>query len=143
MEDAPAKLNYDQLFIIADILMGAAHSDGDYDGSEAQSIRQILTKLVDEALLPSELAGRLMGFDPDNFDVVAACQALELDGAEDRRSLLALVGEVTDADDLFDLREDAYLKQVAAAIGAEPEEYANLTVEVFHISSLEPPPLPE
>lgn len=143
MEDASAKLNYDQLFIIADILMGAAHADGDYDGSEAQSIRQILTKLVDEALLPSELAGRLMGFDPDNFDVEAACRALELDGAEDRRSLLALIGEVTDADDVFDLREDAYLKQVAAAIGAGPEEYANLTVEVFHISSLEPPPLPE
>ena len=135
------QLNLDELKTIALILMGAAHADGSVDGDEADTILEILAEMVGDRDMP-DLRSHLDGFDPSAFDLGAAAASLHLSGAEDRRSLLLLVARVTDADDVHDLREDDYIREVAAAIGAEPEEYANLTVELTFISSLEPPEIP-
>ena len=135
------QLNLDELKTIASILMGAAHADGSVDGDEADTILEILNEMLGDREMP-DVRSHLEGFDPGSFDLAAAAGSLHLAGSEDRRSLLLLVSRVTDADDVHDLREDDYIREVAAAIGAEPEEYANLTVELTFISSLEPPEIP-
>lgn len=135
------QLNLDELNTIAHILMGAAHADGSVDGDEADTILEIMGEMVGDREMP-DLRPHLDAFDAASFDLSAAASSLHLAGSEDRRALLLLVSRVTDADDVHDLREDDYIREVAAAIGAAPEEYANLTVELTFISSLEPPELP-
>lgn len=136
-------LNLDELKHIASVLMGAAHADGSIDGSEAHAVADILTQLVGGAALPGELRAHLEGFNPGDFDLAATCAALNLPLADDRRALLALVAEVTDADDIHTCDEDDYIIQVAHHIGSSPEEYADLTMDFAFISTVSPPPVPD
>lgn len=136
-------LNLDELKRIASVLMGAAHADGSIDGSEAQAVADILTQLVGGASLPGELRSHLEGFNPSGFDLASVCGALKLSAADDRRALLALVAEVTDADDIHTCDEDDYIIQVAKHIGSAPEEYADLTMGFAFISTVSPPPVPD
>ncbi|MEL6180110.1 MAG: hypothetical protein AAFS10_14215 [Myxococcota bacterium] len=136
-------INTEELMLIADILMGAAHADGEEEVAEVSAIEDILTDLLHGEPLPEAISGHLIAFDPASFDVQATCAKLHLATAEDRRTLLALVAEVTDADDVHAMAEDEYIRVVAQAIGASQEEYADLTVEVLQLSSIQtPPPLP-
>ena len=137
-------INTDELKLIADVLMGAAHADGEEGSTEVSVIEDILKDLLQGDELPDDIMSHLVEFDPETYDVHATCAKLHLATADDRRTLLALVAEVTDADDVHDLEEDRYIRVVAEAIGAAPEEYEDLTVEVMQISSLQatPPPVP-
>ena len=130
---------------IADLLMGAAHADGRYESREADAIRDVLRDLVQDDLLPHELYSYLDQFDVESFDLKKCCEALKLDSPPKRRFMLKLVARVTEEDEIHDLDETAYIKQVARCIGAVPEEYADLTVE-FSSGQDEgstPPPVPE
>ncbi len=142
MTEANDDTGLEELSAIADILMGAAHADGDVDGSEAEEIEQILADLIGADSIPEELHDHLGAFDNASFDLEAVCKQLHLASADDRKALLALIAKVTDADDVHDLGEDSYIKSVAEYIGAEEDEYADLTVDVLSISSVTPPPLP-
>jgi len=143
MTEDVARLNLEELTLIADILMGAAHADGDYDGTEAETIVGILSDLLGPDNFPAVVSEHIERFDPAAFEVESACARLHLAGADDRRSLLNLIADVTDADDIHDESEDAYIRKVAQCIGASEEEYADLTMEILSISSLTgPPPLP-
>lgn len=138
-----AGLNIPELKLIAEILMGAAMADGEYDGSEAETIEGILRDLVGPDQFPGEVGAHIEDFDHGGFDATATAKRLNLATAEDRKSLLALIAEVTDADDVHDMREDAYIKEIAEAIGAGPDELEGLTVEMVSISAItSPPPLP-
>lgn len=133
------KLDQDGLKNLASILMGAAHADGDYDGHEAETIGDILHELLDTDQLPSDLSDHLVSFDPDTFDLQSCCTSLGLQTSADRITLLALVDRVTEADRVHSMEETHYIEQVGEAIGASPEEYDDLTLDIIEI---EPPPLP-
>ncbi len=126
-----AKLN-----LVGQILMGAAYADGERDGRELAVITQVLSRLSGGGAIFEEVLTHLRAFDVAGFDVVATCQRLRLSTPRDRRGLLSLVAKVTDADEIHDLREDAYIKLVAEAIGAQPEEYADLTVDILSIEEI-------
>ncbi len=136
------QLRNDELLLIAGILMGAASADGVVDGSEADTVKKIMAELVGYQPLPEDIDLFLQGFHPAQFHLQEACEKLHLATSEDRRSLLALVAEVTDADDVHADTEDAYIRKVAAFIGAEAEEFKDLTMDIVFISSVSPPPLP-
>ncbi len=125
---------------VADILMAAAYADGTYQRVEGGAVRQILAELSGQEVAPKALLHRLDAFDPDSFELEPACAALALEGVEPRRELLQLVARVADADEVHDLDESAYIVQVARAIGASPEDYAGLTLEL--LASVAPPPIP-
>ncbi len=134
-------LDLDELETIGQVLLGAAFADGHADGDEVAVISDILAELIG-ADLPDALIEKLEAFQPSDFDLGAACGRLHLASADDRRALLTLVAEVVDADDLHTCTEDDYIIKVAHHIGASPEEYSDLTMEIFNISSIRPPPLP-
>lgn len=113
-----------QMAAIAEILLGAAHSDGTVSWSERSAIAQVLTSFLDHRKLPEEVEIRFHAFDPATFDLEATCHSLELRTAEDRASLLALVSRVVDADAVLVAGEEHYLRRVAKAIGASDEELA-------------------
>ncbi len=142
---ADKQMSEEDLKHIADLLMGAAFADGRFASRESDAIRDVLRDLVQDDVLPHDLYGYLDEFEPEAFNLQACCDALKLDSAPKRRFMLKLVAKVTEEDDIHDLDETAYIKKVATAIGAKPDEYADLTVE-FSSGDREgstPPPVPE
>lgn len=137
----------DRHALVADLLMGAAHADQHLDGRELQKVKDLLCKATSNVLLPKELEARLDAFSPEKLDVAATVAALRFEDEGDKRHLLELITAVHDSDDVWDLDEDAYLRQVASALGLEPDDYADLTVAELEIedigAALLPPPLPD
>jgi uncharacterized tellurite resistance protein B-like protein len=144
MSISKGPLQVSQLKWITDILMGAAYADGTFEGEEGEAVKRVLKELLDGGELPDELIQRMYQFDPKEFDLQAACDQLQAEDAEDRRFLLNLASTITESDESHDLDESAYIRRLGGALGASPEEYKDLTVEIISISGVRkpPPPLP-
>jgi len=125
-----------QIATLAQILLGAAHSDGFYAATEAVAIATILARFVDLDPLPDQVREAMSAFDAATFDLEAACRRLTIETRRDRRELLELVSRVMDADLVLDSREAAYMRRLGQAIGASDEEVAAL------VADAEPPPVP-
>lgn len=138
----------DTLKAMADVLLGAAYADGHHDEDERATVRAILSDVLNRTRLGRRLEAHMEAFDPATFDVREACKRLSLPTPEDRRLILSMIAEVTDADDVHHLDEDAYIRVVAEAIGAARDEFDDLTVDIVSIESVEaakplrPPPAP-
>lgn len=124
---------------LADLLLGAAYSDGQFDGFEAGEISDILDEVADGEL-PVEVSKHLSGFNPDSFSVEDACEAMDLSTEEERQAVVALVTRVTEADSLHDLGETAYLRRVINALGGDASEYE---AHLFDVVVIKPPPTPK
>ena len=133
------ELNEEQLKRLAELLMGAAHADGDYDGDEAEAIGDVLHELMEGMAVPNAVTAHLARFDVEALDLEAACAPLRFGEAPARRALLALISHVLDADGILTTEESEYIKRVGQAIGAQPAEYRDLTLE---LTIVVPPPLP-
>lgn len=132
------------LAALAELLMMAAYADHEYHGDEAFTILGIVRRASPGGKVTAGLQRRLAMFSPEGFDVADACERIQLrDGAE-RRRFFALLGQVTDADGELDLRESTFIREVAAALGADPDEIDGLVVEVAEHDEADdaPPPLP-
>ncbi len=131
---------------IADLLMGAAYADRYLDGREFDIVRQTLQRATGRGVLSAALEARLRNFDPQAHDVKATVASMTGLSDDDKRHLLELVVTVHDADEVWDLDEDAYLKEVAAALGVDEEAYHDLHVGEVSVEALGgglmPPPLP-
>lgn len=134
-----AKWTAEQLKHIADILMAAAHADGDVQKVEGSAVREVVKGLAG-GTIPKDLAARIEGFKLASFDLTQAAAALKLGDAAARKDLLQLVARVTESDEVHDLEESDFIVRVAKAIGASREEYAGLTITLEE--SVKPPPLP-
>ncbi len=135
-----ATFTIDQLNHVADVLMAAAYADGEVDKTEGKMVRDILAAFAGTAATPASIEARIRAFDPATFDIAVAARALALTESTSRRALLLLVAKVTESDDVHDLRESDYIVRVARAIGAQPSDYAGLTVELMDATT--PPPVP-
>lgn len=124
-----------QLAAIAELLLGAAQSDGSVSWSERSAIASVLRAFLGESELPDEVQRRLDAFDFAKFDLDAACKQLVFTSAEDRTSLLGLIARVTDADAILKIGERSFLKRVARAIGATDED-----LEPFIVADTEKAP---
>ena len=122
-------LSSSEVKAVGSILMGAAHADGGVTREEAGEVRRILEELFGEKPLPDFLVDHLLTFNPQAFDLATTCASLRLQGPEERRGLLSLVARIVEADGIYDLAEDSYLRRVAREIGAEPGEYRDLVIE--------------
>jgi len=133
-----------EIEVFAEILMAAAYADGAFQPEEDALIRRILAGAVGGGPLPPSVETRLERFEPDTFEMVPACEKLQLDGAHQRRQLLALVARVTEVDNINDVEESHLIRRLARCIGAKPAEYKDL---VFDLTAGDedrtfPPPLP-
>lgn len=120
----------DRIDGITDLLMGAAYADGSFEGREEATVRRLLGELLDGAALPAETDARIAGFDRKAFDLDAAAAHFRADSPERKRKLLELVVAVRDADDVFDTDEDDYMISLARALDMQPEEYADLALDI-------------
>jgi len=131
---------------VADLLMGAALADRHLDGRELDTVRTLLRRAMGRPSLPEWLVWRLDDFKPEHLDVTEAVAKLGLDSDDTKRKLLELIVAVHESDETWDLSEDAYLREVASALGLAAADYADLTVGELEIESIGravlPPPLP-
>ncbi len=136
--------------LIADLLMGAAFADNRLDGREYAAVKKLLAEVVDAEELPADMEARLKAFNNKTFDPSEAAKSLMLTEDTEKRKLIELVAAVTEADEVLDFDEDAYLKQVAEALEMPKEAYADLSIEILSVENLqdagskllEPPPPP-
>ncbi len=129
--------------LIADLLMGAALADKHLDGRELDKVRSLLCEATGKKKLSAALEQRLASFKADALDVQARCDKLKLKTNDEKRKLLELIAAVHDSDDLWDLDEDAYLRQVATALRLPEEKWQDLAVQFISIEAIGEALLPE
>jgi uncharacterized tellurite resistance protein B-like protein len=133
-------LTIDQIKHVAELLMGAAYADGEYDGHEAEAIGDALRKLVPDHELPVEVTGHLARFDIDEFDIATAVNAMGSLDNDTKVGIVSLVSDITDADGVHDLAESEYIHDVAQALGIDEKHYDHHTIELIEVAT--PPPIP-
>ncbi len=122
--------------LFADLLMGAALADGHLDGRERDRVRTMLLELTHHSALSRSLERRIERFDGAKLDVRRTCDELALRTPDERSKLIELVVAVHESDDVWDLDEDAYLREVAAAVGVPECELAGLAAQDVHLEEL-------
>lgn len=131
---------------IANLLMGAAYADDDLDGRELETVRKLLTEAIGDGELPHDLEAKLHLFDPEEHDVKATVDAIDLPNDDMKMKLLELIVAVHDSDEVLDVGEDEYVIEVAEAMGLPKSKYAKMTLDVELVEAgkvLAPPPLPK
>lgn len=131
---------------LCDLLMAAAHADDALDGNEVKAVEDYLQSLSSQdEPLPEELRARIAGFDPASFSLEACVSALGELSADQRRAVLEMLADLSEADETIDMAEDEFLRSVAKAIGASDEDMRGLTVDIEIVpatSRPKPPPVP-
>ena len=139
----------DRIETIADLLLGAAYADGRLETREKESVRTLLTGLTPSQTQSPELEARIEGFQPDGFDLGQVAQQFAKDPPVSKTRLLELIAAVNESDEVLDLSEDDYLRQLAAHLDmpstATEKLVLNYEVEDLRecFESLRPPPLPD
>ena len=140
----------DRILEIADLLMGAANADQEVRSEEVAAVRGLLRELLEVDQLPPDLEARVTGFSAAKLDVARLAARFIGDPPAQKRKLLELVVAVRDADDVIDLDEDAYLRDLARALGVPHADIADLVLEHevgdlrAYLASLRiPPPIPK
>jgi uncharacterized tellurite resistance protein B-like protein len=128
----------DRIPIVADILMAAAHADDHLHGAERTEVRRLLRQVLGSEALPMDLDFRIDEFKVESFDLGEAAEAFASDPPENKRRLLELVSAVHAADEEYDLKEDAFVGQLGAALGLPEESYRDLAVTVIEEIDIEP-----
>jgi hypothetical protein len=121
----------DRIFVVADLMMGAAYADAKLEGAEKATIRKLLREILAVASLPMDLDVHIDSWKPEGFDMEATAKAFADDPQALKRKLLDLLSAVHAADQEFDLAEDAYLRQVGKAIGLPEERFRDLVTTII------------
>jgi len=120
--------DYDSIRPVANLLLGAAHSDRAFPEAEQATVRGLLCQLVGKSELPLEIEQQLTQFDPDRFDLAQAVAEFQQHSHTSKERLLQLIRKVCDADATIDIREDNYMVGLVLALSLSPLEYRNLIV---------------
>ncbi|HEY4243160.1 MAG TPA: TerB family tellurite resistance protein [Kofleriaceae bacterium] len=128
----------DHLDALADLLLGAAHADENFADSEQDEVRAILEDYAGE--LTAAVEKKLVSFDPEKYDLVKTAAAFAKESEDDRRNVLILVAQVTDADSEVDFAEDDYLREVCEALHLPKAALNGLTIDVVTDGPPPPPP---
>lgn len=129
-----------QLKALSELLLGVAYADGDYDGTEAAIIGDVLRQLVVDDILPTEVSMHLSSFNVEALSIADATARLNLEGKDERSGIISLMLKVADADGVYDCAESDYITEVANALGASADEKSEFAIEIIY--SPEPPPMP-
>jgi uncharacterized tellurite resistance protein B-like protein len=118
----------DRIFPLCELLLGAAYADEELVSQEKTEIRALLVELAGEQRV--EVEACIASFEPAKFDLGSIIGIFRDDSEDERRKLLRLVSTVIEADDEIDLRENDYLRELAAALGLPASALDGLVVDV-------------
>ena len=118
----------DRILPLCELLMGAAYADEELREQEKDEVRALIKDLAGS--IPDGVEETIESFNPKTFDVKKAAEPFALDSEDDRKKLLVLVSAIVEADEVIDLAEDDYLRDLAQALDLPKSALAGLTVEV-------------
>jgi putative colanic acid biosynthesis UDP-glucose lipid carrier transferase len=113
---------------VVDILVAAAHADGNVCRRESHAIHRLLLGFLQQNHLPAWVEKQIEAFDFEQFDPRKATAALSGLPAEQKRHVLELARRVCDANDAYDLEEEQLMLALVIALELMPEEVADLVV---------------
>jgi uncharacterized tellurite resistance protein B-like protein len=102
---------------LADVLCGAALSDGGFADEERVVVGAMLMKVLGVSQLPGEVSGHIGAFSPENFDLMSAVARLGLESERDKKALVKVVSDIVAADAVVQDTEKAYLERLASLLG--------------------------
>lgn len=111
--------------------MAAAHADPLQEQTPYEVVRKALQQVMGAGYILTSIDERLKAFDNGSFSMAATVGALALTEDGEKRQLIELIAAVHAADDVLAAEEDAYLREVAAAVGLPDEAYADLTLDIM------------
>lgn len=112
---------------LGELMLGAAFADGDKEPVEIVAIAEQLKEFVAVDAMPHLVTRRLGNFDPETFDIGAACREITVQTDEERVAILQVVARVIGTKNHIHPAEEAYLRKVAAGLGIDPN---SLQIEV-------------
>jgi putative colanic acid biosynthesis UDP-glucose lipid carrier transferase len=124
----PPPPDEDIVLTVADVLMAAAHADGDRSEREMRTLTRLLLALLGTSTMPHWLEQHLSAFDPARFDLGTAAVRLRALPPAQRRHVAELVRTVCDADNAFELEEERFLIALVLALSLSQEDAADLVV---------------
>lgn len=133
------QLDETQLKALCDVLMAAAHADGEFDGLEAGEISDVLAELI-AGDLPAVLSTQLSRFSTDGFNLATSVAPLLTLAKADKLAVLGLVTRIIEADDVHDLSEADFLRALALALDCAVSDVA---LHTFSVEIISPPPMPK
>lgn len=102
---------------LADVLCGAALSDGGFAEEERVVVGAMLMKVLGVSELPAEVSGHIGAFAPGGFDLKDAVKRLGLESERDKKALVKVVTDIVAADEVVQDAEKAYLERLANLLG--------------------------
>jgi tellurite resistance protein len=96
----------------------------------------VLCELTGHDELSAALEARVESFARETLDVRAVCEELALATIEERRKLLEVVVAVHESDEVWDYDEDAFVRELASALGIPDSELAGLAAEDVSLHEL-------
>lgn len=102
--------------LLADVLMGGAYADTEYQDEESIAVKAALMKVLGTVELPQTVIDHIDKFDIGTFNVTSACKQLELADDRDKTGLIQAVARVLNAAEGMEPTEFAYLQAVAEAV---------------------------
>jgi Undecaprenyl-phosphate glucose phosphotransferase len=119
----------DSIRPVANLMLAAAHADGQFCEREQATVRGLLCQLVGSDVLPPDLERDLTEYNPQRFDLKQAVDDFRQQSHTSEARMLQLVRKVCDADGTIDLREDNYMVALALALSLTPLAYRKLVVQ--------------
>lgn len=136
-------LTEDQLEALAELMLGMAYVDDELEDEEFDLVYEILDGIT-PGKLPEFLDDYILTFDPDALVVSETVERLGFTEPDERRIVLNMLAGIAEADNVLALEESDFLKEVGQALGASPDEYELMTLEVLsEVGAATPPPVPE
>lgn len=136
-------LTEDQLEALAELLLGMAYIDDELEDEEFDLVYEMLDGLT-PGKMPEFLDDYILTFDPDALDVKTTVARLGFTEPNQRRVVLNMLASIAEADNVLAMSESDFLKEVGQALGANPDEYELMMIDVLSEDDLPtPPPLPE
>jgi putative colanic acid biosynthesis UDP-glucose lipid carrier transferase len=124
----PPPPDKDVVLAVADVLMAAAHAEGNRSEREMRTLTRLLLALLGTDKMPYWLEQHLGAFDPARFDLASTAEELRKLPPLQRRHVAELVRIVCDADNAFDLEEERFLVGLVLALALSKEDIADLVV---------------
>lgn len=118
-----------RLEALAEILMGAAHADGDFDTAEAAAIEAYVAEFAQLEVVPDHVLQAIARFDPASYDPYDAIDRFGADDPEQGERLLRMVLRIVDADTARDVAEEHYFFALAGALGLEDQALMTFLTE--------------
>lgn len=120
------------LFPVVDLLLAAAWASGEPGEQEGRAVRSILARLLDRQpeQLPLEIESRIVTFEPERFSLSEVAPEFAKRTSQERRRLIAMVREVCDADEAYDIEEEHYVTALILALALDEEDLEGLVFKI-------------